>query len=64
MRKREREEGGGRGRRRRGRRRRRSMAGRPELAGDVLKHATKLGFPNQKLPEREEGEGKTSPASE
>ena len=40
------------------------MAGRPELAGDTLNPATKLGFPIQKLPEREEGEGKASPASE
>jgi len=62
MRKRERK--GGRGHQRRSRRRRRSMAGRAELAGDALKHATRLGFPIQKLPEREEGEGKASPASE
>ena len=33
------------------------MAGRPELAGDGRKGATDHGFPNQKLPEREEGEG-------
>jgi len=40
------------------------MADRPELTGDALNPATKLGFPIQKLPEREEGEGKASPASE
>ena len=33
------------------------MAGRPELAGDGREGATDHGFPNQKLPEREEGEG-------
>jgi len=38
------------------------MAGRPELAGDALDPATKLGFSIQKLPEREEGKGNSIPA--
>jgi len=41
-----------------------AIDGQPELAGEALQSATELGFPNQKLPEREEGEGNASPASE
>jgi hypothetical protein len=40
------------------------MAGWAELAGDALELAMKVGFPIQKLLEREEGEGNASPASE